>query len=53
MPKNFVSVLYGMSLPANVTCGNKGLLSPFISTGTTFAIFSWSEKNLKFLLLSV
>jgi len=26
MPKKFVSVLYGISLPSNITCGNTGFL---------------------------
>jgi hypothetical protein len=27
MPRNFVSVLYGMSFPANAICGNRGSLN--------------------------
>ena len=26
MPKNFVLVLYGISLPSDITCGNTGFL---------------------------
>ena len=55
MPRNFVSVLYGMPLPANVTCGNNGFLFCVVwkDITTVFSVFTTRLFSVNHVCISV